>query len=225
MKKLLLLLLLFTGITTNAQLQITSQANGIVNLQYGNNYSLFDPQGATEVYVYIWIDSNQTTPNLSGTYNDDWNNASGLAVLTYSAAEDKFLGQIDFNTLNFDGEGVLAQGTQIDEFNFILRNQAGDSQTGNLLASTYGYTATTTADIYDYSSEKESYFANGFFHLAQNESNQITKIKVYNLLGKELFSIKTNKSIIDLTTIKDKWIVIKVVFKNKHYFIKKFSNN
>ena len=224
MKKIVFLLLFFTGITINAQLQITSQANGVVNMQYGNNYSLFDPQGATEVYVYVWIDANQTTPNLSGTYDDDWNNASGLVKLTYSAAENKFLGQIDFNTHDFDGEGILPQGTQIDEFNFILRNQAGNSQTGNQLASSYGYTVTTTAKIYDYSSKKESYFADGFFHLPQNESNQITKIKIYNLLGKELFSIKTKKSIIDLTTINEKLIIIRVVFEDKYFFKKIIIN-
>ena len=220
MKKLLLLLLIFTGITTNAQLQITSQANGIVNLQYGNNYSLFDPQGATEIYVYIWIDANQATPNLSGTYNDDWNNASGLAVLTYSATEDKFLGQINFNTHNFDGEGVLPQGTQIDEFNFILRNQAGDSQTGNLLASTYGFSA-TTLEIYNYSAENNTYYSNGYLHVPSNDSNEYYSIYAFDLSGKELFYTKTNNSLVDLSRIKTNVIIVLIIFKNNSYFTKK----
>ena len=217
MKKLLLSIILLTT-SLNAQLQFTSQANGIVDVQYGNNYALFDPQGATEVYVYLWVNPNQTNPNISGTYNDDWNNASGLVVLTYSATEDKFIGQIDFNTHNFEGEGILPQGTQLNDFNFILRNQAGDSQTGNLLASAYGYTATTTADIYDNEAAENTYYANGYLHLNPNLGT--SEINIYNLSGQLICNINTKKNIVNLSYLKKQILIIFVRNKNK-YFIKK----
>jgi len=220
MKKAIFIILLALTCNIQAQLQFNAQSNGIVDVQYGNNYALFDPQGATEVYMYIWIDANQTTPNIANTYNDDWNNASGLVVLTYSATEDKFIGQIDFNTHNFDGEGVLPQDTQINEFNFILRNQAGDSQTGNLLASAYGYTATTTAGVYDYPAAENSFFSNGLLHL--NACDDMYKINIFNLSGQLIADIKTNKDIIDLSYLK-KQIIIVFIKTNNNFFMKKIQ--
>jgi len=200
MKKILFLgLLALLSFKIHAQLIISNQGNGIVEVQYGDtDYSLFDPASATEVYVYLWIDESQTTPNLAMQYNDDWNDASSLIVLNWDAGQNKYIGTINFNTHNFIGEGVLPANTTINDFNLVLRDLAGDSatQSVDLIASNYGFVATTTASVHGFTVLNPSIklfptVTNSFFKI----NTEINSIDIYTLNGKLIKSFTKIKSI------------------------------
>jgi len=215
-------LLMLISFSLKAQLILSSQPNGTVDVSYGNDYTLFDPQSASEIYLYIWIDTDQTTPNLSAQFNDDWNTASSLITLNYDSNQDKFVGVIDFNTHDFVGEGVLPQGTQIDNFNLILRNQAGDSQTAsNLLATDYAYTATTTLGIHNLEAEKASYYSKGIFYIKNIDEHVIVTINIYDILGKNILHQITDKKQINLSHLQQKYAIIEVKYNTNNYFVKK----
>ncbi len=129
----------------HAQLTITNVSPGVVELSYGANgdYSIYDPQGDATIYIYMWVDQNQTSPQIGQQYNDDWNDAATLETITWDSNQNKFVGTINLNQHNFPGEGILPDGTQLLDFKLILRNQAGNRQSADLTASTYGFQSTT----------------------------------------------------------------------------------
>ncbi len=222
MKKLYLFALLaLINFSVKAQLVLSAQSDGTVNVSYGNDYTLFDPSGATEVYLYMWIDTDQTAPNLSAQHNDDWNTTTSLVVLYYDSNQDKFIGLIDFNNHDFIGEGVLPEGTQINNFNLILRNQAGSAQSSNLLATDYAYTPTTTLGIHNLQAEKASYYANGVFYIKYLDENQNLYVKVYDILGKILWQQETSSHQINLSHLHQKYAIVEVKYGTNHYFVKK----
>ena len=223
MKQIYLLLGIMLGFQLQAQLTLTSQGNGVVNIDYGasNDYSLFDPQGATEVYFYMWVETTQTTPNLAAAYNDDWNNAGSLVVLNYSAAESKFIGEINFNTHDFIGEGVLPGNTQLDNFSFILRNQAGDRQSANLVATDYSFTATTTLGFFDITAKNNTFFSNGILHLADNYATEQVTVHVFNTFGQEITTLSVTNNQVDLSTLNKQMVIVLITTKTNKFFYKK----
>jgi hypothetical protein len=146
-------------------------------------------------------------------YNDEWSDASGLVVLSLSD-EGVFEGTIDFNTHNFIGEGELPDNTIVNDFNFILRNEAGDSQSVDILASSHGYSGTTTVNIPSVLIEQNSFYSNGIFYLNNMTANSPIEFRVYNALGKDLYYLNTcvnSDSIqIDLSDIESEFAVVQV---------------
>ena len=199
------------SISMQAQLVLTSQPNGVVDVSYGPDFSLFDPQGATEIYIYMWVDPNQTNPNLPYQYNDDWGNASSLVTVSYNNSTGKFEGQIDFNTHDFIGEGVLPAGTQIIDFNLILRNQAGDRQTGNLLASTYGFT--TTLHLNETELKHDFYLVQGKLVIKDNLLQHQPHVQVFDINGKLLYDFLAKQKETQLE-LKNNFYLISLGFGN-----------
>jgi len=214
MKKLLLLGILLISQIGVSQLQLTANTDGTVNVSYGSSgdYSLYDPLGDTQIYIYMWIDENQTTPQLSMQFNDDWNDAAGLVVITYDNTLQKFTGTIDLNTHNFSGEGLLPSGIQINDFNLILRNQAGDRQSANLLASNYGFQGTT--EIAHLAALDYMHYAHGNLIIDTDVSLHDLYISIYNLQGQLLSSFTPKNHTINLKMLKDPVLIIRINIQN-----------
>ncbi len=185
-RKLLVLLLGLTGIMLRAQLTITNVSPGVVELSYGasGDYSIYDPQGDATIYIYMWVNQNQTSPQISQQYNDDWSNAASLETIHWDNNLNKFVGTINLNQHNFPGEGILPDGTQLLDFNLILRNQAGNRQSVDLTASTYGFQATTLPVETTQSGIQVFAYSGGKLFVSPELLNQNPVLQVYDLSGR-----------------------------------------
>ena len=224
MKKIALLIIAIAFAQFSfGQLSLTSQTNGTVSVEYGanNDYSLYDPQGDTQIYIYMWIDTNQTNPALSTMYNDDWNDAAGLVVLNYDSNAQKFTGTIDFNTHDFSGEGIIPDGTQINDFNLILRNQAGNRQSADLLATNYGFQPTTTAGLIELSASDVLYFTKGQLFINPEYLQQKIDIQLFNMEGKLILQKNNLIKTLNLSSLTNDIYIIKVTIDNQKYAVKK----
>ncbi len=206
-----------------AQLNISNQANGNVILNYGesNDYSLYDPQGDTEIYLYLWLNTDQTTPNLAMVYNDDWNGA--LLVLNYDSNAQKFTGTINLANHDFFGEGLIPDGTQVNNFNLILRNQAGDRQSIDLLASNYGFQPVQINGITEINSRDNVYFYDGNLILKPVYTGKNIRVQLYDINGKSLLKIKTHKTIIPVNNIKNQVIITSIIIDNNKHLVRKIK--
>jgi len=194
-KKLFIGILTLISFSINAQLAITNQGNGIVDITYGDtDYSLFDPAGNTEIYLYLWVDEAQTNPVITQQYNDDWNDATSLVVLNWDANVNQFTGSINFNTHDFIGEGVLPQNTTLSDFNLVLRDLAGDAatQSDDLIASDYGFNPTTTTasvNQIEFQNKNIKLFptiTNDFFKI----NSDVIELDIVSFSGKKIATFK-----------------------------------
>lgn len=228
MKKLSLIVIIgLFALNMQAQLVLTTTGMGTVGVEYGTDYSLWDPSGAEDIYLYLWIYPDQTDPELPFEYNDDWNDATSLVVINWSATDNKFVGEIDFNTHDFLGEGVLPGGTGIDNFNLILRNEAGSSQSDNQFASDHGFGGTQTASIYDFQADKASYYSNGKLFLNSLRTNELIEITIFDSAGKQIFAkqLAADESSlqVDVSHLPKTVAVLKVQTATDTYFTKKIA--
>jgi len=222
MKKIIFLLFAFTGvIALYGQLTITTSGNGVVELHYGgsNDYSIYDPQGDATIYVYLWVNTDQTSPPLTQQYNDDWNDASSLETLTYDTQAGEFVGTIDFNTHNFPGEGVIPQNTTLNDFNLILRNQAGDRQSADLLASDYGFTQTTLHTEIMYN-DRRIFVRDGFIRIPDDLAATAQGLEIYSITGKLLSATEHVTDMMALPETSSKIVIIKLIAGKRVYINK-----
>jgi len=224
-KQLLIFIFGLIVFNSQAQLVFTTDGPGVVNVEYTLDMTFYDPQGDSDIYLYMWVDTDQTIPELSMLYNDEWGETTSMVKISWSAAESKFIGLIDFNSHDFYGEGIIPEATQINNFSLLLRNEAGDHQTGDLDASNYGYTATTTLSQIDARLEKKSYYHNGVLHINGILNDEIKDIKVYNSLGQLIYysKVKSNQSNleIDLSSLPKTVALIHVNTNFGKYFTKR----
>jgi len=194
-------------------------------VEYGLDFSLYDPSGDTEVYLYMWVDPAQTSPEIPMQYGDDWDDAASLVVINWSAADNKFVGEIDFNTHDFIGEGILPSGTGIDDFNLILRNQAGTGQSGNLVASDHGFAGTQTLGNIAYEMEKASYYNKGVLYLNALNTNETIEVTIFDSLGRQIFDKEittSNTSLqVDISHLPKSVAIVHVQTASNTYFTKK----
>lgn len=224
-KQILVLLVGLFALNLQAQLVLTTAGAGIVDVSYEIDTDFYDPLGADHIYLYMWINADQADPELPFPYNDEWSEPTSLVVINWSATDSKFVGEINFNTHDFLGEGILNGGTQINNFNLLLRNEAGDHQTGDLLASDYGFTATQTLGAIDFEAEKASYYHNGTLFLNALNANENIEIVVFDMAAKQIFAkkialIDTSASI-DLSHLSNTVVIIQVKTASNKYFVKK----
>jgi hypothetical protein len=209
----------------HAQLTMTNSALGVVDVSYSVDVDFYDPLGDPTIYLYLWVDTDQTDPELPFLYNDEWGLSTSLITINWSDTDSKFIGTIDFNTHDFIGEGVLLGGIQLNNFNLLLRNEAGDHQSGNLLASDFGFNPTQTLDQLDVQLEKSSYYAAGILHLNDLMPYQVEKISVFNSIGKLIYSKKimsteTNLEV-NLSFLPRTFAIIHVSTNTNKYFTKR----
>ncbi|WP_372746773.1 T9SS type A sorting domain-containing protein [Lutibacter sp.] len=214
MKKTLLLLTLLIAFNSYSQLTLTPNGNGIVNVSYGSSgdWTLYNPY-SDPVILYLWVPETMNSQNIS--YADNWNGT--LISLTWNGTEHA--GSIDFNTHSFDGI-IIPLGTSISNFQLILRNPAGTSQSGNLLASDYGY-STTTLSTEDFSTNSISINCiENFININGLEYNQKFNIDVFDLSGK-LVKQMDEKSALDIQELTQAVYILKLKTDNDQTLTKK----
>ncbi len=224
-KQILVLLVGLFALNLQAQLVLTTTGSGIVAVSYEIDTDFYDPLGADHIYLYMWINADQTDPELPFPYNDEWSEPTSLVVINWSSGDNKFLGEINFNTHDFLGEGVLQEGTQINDFNLLLRNEAGDHQTSDLLASDYGFTSTQTLSQIDYQVEKASYYNKGTLFLNALKNNEIIEVLVFDSAGKQIykneFLVKQTSVTVDLSNLQKNFVIVQVKTSANKFFVKK----
>lgn len=129
MKKLLLIVTTFCSAIAFSQIVVTPTPrtiNDVVTISYGadpvTGWSELDPQSEDPLYLYLGIDTNNSTTVWE--YHDQWNNCdpSNLIKMFYNITTNKYEATVDFKTHNFDGAGgVLPVGTDVSNGYFIIR--------------------------------------------------------------------------------------------------------
>jgi len=219
MKKIYFLALsLLISISSYSQLTLTNTANGVVEVSYGaaGDWSLYDP-GTDPVVLYLWIDANMNSGGVY--YQDDWNNAPSLIHLTWNGVAH--VGTINFNTRVWDGGTTIPIGTTLTDFNLILRNDAGDDQSGDLVALNYGYVASTLPVEKFKESKASIYTFKNELHINGLDYNESYSLSLFNILGKEIKSIKSNAKIIDITELQPAIYILVLETKNGNAITKK----
>ncbi len=154
-------------------------------------------------------------------YNDDWNDSSGLILINYDTNTQKFTGSIDFNTHDFSEEGVTPAGTQINNFKLILRNQARDRQSADLLASDYGFQPTTTADMTELAASEVMYINNGQLYVCPEFTQQNVNIKIFDMNGKLVLETQSVKKTLNLSNLSSQVYIIKAVINKEKFAVMK----
>ncbi|MDC9721194.1 MAG: T9SS type A sorting domain-containing protein, partial [Urechidicola sp.] len=187
---------LLISVNSYSQLTITADGNGIVDFSYGasSDWSLYSP-GFDPVVLYMWIDVGQNSQPYS--YDDDWNGT--LVNLSWNGTAH--VGTVDFTSYNWAVGGVIPTGTTITDFNLILRNPAGDNQTGNLLASNFGYSLSvlpveefTTSAISIYSFENR-------INIKGLKSNESYTLSIFDTMGRQVKTITSNSDSVDISEL------------------------
>lgn len=186
MKKLYSFILsIFLVAFMSAQMSITEK-DGVVNFYYGwnNDWSLYDPHGASTIWVHVWINASESTANT--TFDDAWSNST--VSLTYNNSTHQFEGTLDLNTKLFtNSNNTVPAGTTVNQVNFIFKDQQNGAtyQSQNLKATDYGFTTTTTASnlaTFDVAAlAKKSVVVAGNLYTAQTGN---LNIQIFDFSGK-----------------------------------------
>lgn len=197
MKKLYFLLMFSLGYAISfgqALLTIvqTSPNSGIYTITYNdsaNGWAFYNPY-SQPIGVYMWLNPTDTSGN--STYNDSWGNIS--TQLTWDGTN--YSGTFNLNTHNFNNiGGVLPAGTTVNELHFLFTEYPsgnGSHQTSDKLASSYGFTSTTTSSlgVVDINNSKfKSFVSEGKLYTSQKGN---LEIQVYDFSGKIVKKIKIN---------------------------------
>jgi len=224
-KRLFILVLGLFALNLQAQLVLTTTGDGVVAVEYQVDIPFYDPLGEDHIYLYMWVNMDQTTPELPFVYNDEWTEPTSFVQINWSAVDSKFIGEIDFNTHDFLGEGVINAGILINNFNLLLRNEAGDHQTGDLLASDYGFTPTQILSQIDYQAEKASYYNNGTLFLNALTANELVEVSIIDSVGRQIykneFLVKQTAIKVDLSHLQKSFVIVQVKTAANKFFTKK----
>ena len=196
-QKVASIIALFILTTTFAQLSLTNTDNGIVTVSYGatGDWSLYDP-GYDQVYIYLWVPEVMNSNNTY--YGDDWNNSASLITLTWDGS--KHAGTIDLNTHSFNGT-VIPTNTVVSNFMLILRNEAGNGQSGDLTASDFGFSS-ATLPVDDFSISRFSVsFENDLFLINDNKETNTYNVQLFDTLGRKIESFNTNNNQFQLSNL------------------------
>lgn len=118
--------------------------SGMVTVTYGSegDFSLYQPNGATTLYLYTGLE----TDNVIGTweFHDNWIDTNTLIPMVWDAGANAFIGSFHIGgRLYMDNtNGLFVNvpfGTIVNDWYFIIRNLAGNSQSGNLQGTNYGF--------------------------------------------------------------------------------------
>ncbi len=151
MKNFYLLLVALISFGISAQITVSpnpwSVNSETLTFTYGPDYTLWDPMGASIIYMYSGLETDGT----SGTwdYHDDWNEISTLTPLTLDTATGIYTGTLEISTHDYiedsnpDNVGPIPNGTEVSEFYFLLRNANGDQQSMDLMGTEFGFEPST----------------------------------------------------------------------------------
>jgi hypothetical protein len=193
MKRKLLLVLAVMNQMMQAQFTVSPNPfnanSGVLTFTYGasGNFSLFNPNGATTIYLYTGLE----TDGVTGTweYHDTWADINTQIPLTLNSS-GYYEGSADIGNRNYFSEltqsvGAAPDGTTVNNWYFLLRNAAGNSQSSDLLGTNYGFVPGALSAV-NFENNAQIRFFDGkvFSTLTDN-----AKITIYNALGQNIKTI------------------------------------
>lgn len=194
MRRILLFVLSMGMFTTlHAQIELVPNPcdinSGTITIKYGESadYSIFDPLSDPNLYIYSGLETDGDA--MTWDYHDDWANTATLIPLTYDNTLGYYVATFNPATRSYVEESTMntvtiPQGTQVNDWYFIIRNLAGDRQSGNLKGTDYGFTAGTLS-IDKFSSVEGVHPMKGSLFIENPGKYTIT---IHNMLGQEIYS-------------------------------------
>jgi hypothetical protein len=196
MKKTLLIGLLSLAMNVSAQIVVTPNPfnvnSGAITITYGPDYSLFDPLSDPNLFLYTGL---ETTGDTNWDLTDTWANTATLVPLTYNATQNKYVATVDIGTRTYTNNGsgnqTLSNGQAVNNWFFIIRNGAGNRQSGNLAGTSFGFQPTNFLSVSENGISKQDFtIQNG--EISTNLSGA-TSVEIFNLLGQKMLNLNLNQ--------------------------------
>lgn len=188
--------LLLNTVLANAQLSVSpnpfSVNSGIVTITYGasGDYAIYDPQSEPNLYLYSGLETDGTAATWD--YHDDWNTLSTLTPLTWNPTANAYTATFDIANRTYVQEGTgtsmqIPTGTTVNNWFFIIRNAAGNSQSATLEGTAYGMMPTTFLSNDKFENSKNYFFVNKGT-LSTNIAGKST-VEIYSITGQKIQTI------------------------------------
>jgi len=188
----LLYFALFTVASLQAQVVISpnpfNMNSGTITFTYGSsaNYSLYDPMSNPNLYLYTGL--NTDTDATTWEYHDDWNNVASLIPLTWNSTANAYVANFNLATRTYTHESTQTQvtipnGTSVNNWFFIIRNEAGSSQSVNLSGIDYGFSPSAVLSLSEFNDTEKV-----FVHKQQliSELPHEAKVAIFGITGQQL---------------------------------------
>ena len=181
-------LALFAGASAFGQLTYTV-ANGVYNLTYGKtgDYSFYNPQSQPTFYVHVWS-SQSDGDNNSGNFDDVWSNSN--TTMTWSAADNAYIGTVDLNTKLFtNSNSTMPSGTVVQRIGVVFKNKSNGADFQSADKDLEGPTTLTVMAVSEANGKTKSQVAGGKLFTSAKGNIDVT---VYDFGGKVIKTIKAN---------------------------------
>ena len=198
----------------SAQLTVQTVSQGVVKLTYGatNDYSIYEPGFEVPTFwVHVW--SNAADNSTGTVYDDAWTNST--VSMNWDSSAGAYVGTINLNTKVFtNGNKTFPSGTTVNNLGFVFKDQQNGAtkQSGDLAATTYGFTSTTTNATLAVSNPvtgKKSSVIGGKLYPSSKGNLEIS---VYEMSGKLVRSFKAvaNGTPIELNVSRNGLYLVKI---------------
>jgi hypothetical protein len=195
MKKTLLfcLFLFFQGV--QSQLIVNPNPfgmnSGTITVTYGSagDYSLFDPLGDPNLYLYTGLETDGVTATWD--YHDIWTNPATLVPLTWNSSLGAYVATLNLATRSYFSEftqtsGLIPTSTYVNNWYFLIRNFDGTRQSADLIGTNYGFTPSTLSTS-DFQQDLNVTFVKGnVLNLSSNDVH----LDIYFINGQKINSVK-----------------------------------
>ncbi|MGZ5188646.1 MAG: T9SS type A sorting domain-containing protein, partial [Kaistella sp.] len=156
-------------------------------------------------------------------YDDAWSNST--VTMTWDSGANAYVGTINLNTKVFtNGNKTFPSGTTVNNFGFVFKDQQNGAtkQSGDLSATVYGFTSTTTNAALAVSNptfNKKSSVVAGNLYTSHKGGVAIT---VYDMSGKlvKSFNSVANGSAIDLNVSNSGLYLVKITKGSENEVVK-----
>jgi len=214
-------LALLASATAFGQLTYTV-SNGEYKLTYGKtgDYSFYDPQSQPTFYVHVW--SSQTDgDNNKGNFDDAWSNSN--TTMTWSAADNAYIGTINLNTKLFTGSNsTMPSGTLVQRIGVVFKNKSNGADFQSNDRDLEGPTTLTSLAVFEANGKGKSRVAAGKLFTSAKGNVDLT---VYDFGGKVIKTMKVNANgnPIDLN-VSQKGLFLVQISGNNVSEVVKFAN-
>ncbi len=199
MKTKLLFAALFLGnFVGNAQIVISPNPfninTGNITVTYGSagDYTLFDPLSDPNLYLYSGLETDADIATWD--YHDDWTNLATLTPLTWDETANAYVANLNIANRNYMEEGTtnfapIPAGTNVNDYYFVIRNAAGDRQSGDLKGTDFGMTPAVFLSTKNFDNKNTFHITNG--EITTNLIGK-SKIEIFALNGSKIKTLEIN---------------------------------
>lgn len=195
----LLAALILSSVASNAQISIAPNPftinTGNITVTYGSSgdYSLFDPLSDPNLFLYSGLETDGDAATWD--YHDDWSNVATLTPLTWDATANAYVATLNISTRNYIQEATatsmqIPNGTNVNNYYFLIRNAAGDRQSADLRGTDYGMTPAVYLSNKNFNGEKL------IFQIVDGQitTNVIgnSKIDIFSMNGQKIKTVNLN---------------------------------